>query len=191
MAGYALLLPLQAFSLCMQLLMQLLLTAQFDVRALRVAQWQMEALVYGYQLGSLVVPTLAPILVWLWLDRAFVNEVVIGAWKRSLSGRATVPAPAPAEVPMAPDAAEGLAGTGTAVAAPAASDPDADTPVGVVPVRRSAPSAVFRCRPAPRRACPRAGPCADLPARQCGGQVTPGPADTAVPPGAARMPAHA
>lgn len=36
---------------------------------------------YGYQVGSLVVPTLAPILVWLWLDRQFVAKVVVPAWK--------------------------------------------------------------------------------------------------------------
>ncbi len=109
LAGYALLLPLQAFSLCMQLLMQLLLTAQFDVRTLRVAQWQMEALVYGYQLGSLVVPTLAPIVIWLWLDRAFVNEVVIGAWRRSLAARGATPESATVPVSAAPGAPAGPA----------------------------------------------------------------------------------
>lgn len=109
LAGYALLLPLQAFSLCMQLLMQLLLTAQFDVRTLRVAQWQMEALVYGYQLGSLVVPTLAPIVIWLWLDRAFVNEVVIGAWRRSLAARGAAPESATVPVSAAPGAPAGPA----------------------------------------------------------------------------------
>lgn len=38
---------------------------------------------YGYQVGSLVVPMLAPILVWLWLDRQFVAKVVVPAWKPS------------------------------------------------------------------------------------------------------------
>ena len=38
---------------------------------------------YGYQAGSLVVPTLAPILVWLWLDRQFVAKVVVPACKPS------------------------------------------------------------------------------------------------------------
>ena len=38
---------------------------------------------YGYQVGSLVVPTLAPILVWLWLDRQFVAKVVVPAWRPS------------------------------------------------------------------------------------------------------------
>ncbi|MFD2300077.1 exosortase H-associated membrane protein [Paracidovorax citrulli] len=134
LAGYALLLPLQAFSLCMQLLMQLLLTAQFDVRTLRVAQWQMEALVYGYQLGSLVVPTLAPIVIWLWLDRAFVNEVVIGAWRRSMAARAGVPAQAgaPAQEPTAAPDADGVPGAGAA--APASPDPAAEAPAAGVPV---------------------------------------------------------
>ncbi len=150
LAGYALLLPLQAFSLCTQLLMQLLLTAQFDVRTLRVAQWQMEALVYGYQLGSLVVPTLAPILVWLWLDRAFVNEVVIGAWKRSLSGRAAVPAGAPAAPASAPEAA---APVPPVVSGPAAEAPAAGTPlapersIGGVPVSSSASAGLPPRRP--------------------------------------------
>lgn len=146
LAGYALLLPLQAFSLCMQLL----LTAQFDVRTLRVAQWQMEALVYGYQLGSLVMPTLAPILVWLWLDRAFVNEVVIGAWKRSLSGRAAVPAGAPAAPASAPEAA---APVPPVVSGPAAEAPAAGTPlapersIGGVPVSSSASAGLPPRRP--------------------------------------------
>ncbi|AVT07342.1 exosortase H-associated membrane protein [Paracidovorax avenae] len=146
LAGYALLLPLQAFSLCMQLLMQLLLTAQFDVRTLRVAQWQMEALVYGYQLGSLVVPTLAPILVWLWLDRAFVNEVVIGAWKRSLSGRATAPeatvAPGEDAAPVPPVA------SGPAAEAPAAGAPlSPERSIGGVPVSSSASAGLPPRRP--------------------------------------------
>ncbi|PTT43193.1 hypothetical protein DBR23_01790, partial [Acidovorax sp. HMWF018] len=65
-AGYVLLLPFQAFSLTMSALMQMVLAAQADIRLLRVSQWQMEAIVYGYQLGSLVLPTLVPILLWLW-----------------------------------------------------------------------------------------------------------------------------
>lgn len=39
------------------------------------------SVMYGYQVGSLVVPTLAPILVRLWLDRQFVAKVVVPAWK--------------------------------------------------------------------------------------------------------------
>ncbi len=90
-AGYLLLLPAQAFSLTMSLLMQVVLNAQTSVRHLRVSQWQMEAIVYGYQMGSLIVPTLVPILLWLWLDRKFVNDVLIKGWRASLAPSAPPP----------------------------------------------------------------------------------------------------
>lgn len=90
-AGYALLLPFQAFSLTMSALMQMVLAAQADIRLLRVSQWQMEAIVYGYQLGSLVLPTLVPILLWLWMDRKFVNDVLIRSWRESLPPAASSP----------------------------------------------------------------------------------------------------
>lgn len=81
LAGYLLLLPAQAFSLSMLVLMQMVLYAQTSTRVLRVPQWQMDAIVYGYQVGSLVVPTLVPIMVWLWLDRRFFNDVVVRGWR--------------------------------------------------------------------------------------------------------------
>lgn len=90
-AGYALLLPFQAFSLTMNALMQMVLAAQADTRLLRVSQWQIEAIVYGYQLGSLVLPTLVPILLWLWMDRKFVNDVLIRSWRESLPPAAPSP----------------------------------------------------------------------------------------------------
>jgi hypothetical protein len=90
-AGYALLLPFQAFSLTMSALMQMVLAAQADIRLLRVSQWQMEAIVYGYQLGSLVLPTLVPILLWLWMDRKFVNDVLVRSWRASLPSAASSP----------------------------------------------------------------------------------------------------
>lgn len=90
-AGYALLLPFQAFSLTMSALMQMVLAAQADIRLLRVSQWQMETIVYGYQLGSLVLPTLVPILLWLWMDRKFVNDVLIRSWRESLPPAASSP----------------------------------------------------------------------------------------------------
>lgn len=113
LAGYALLLPAQAFSLAMYLLMQLVLAAQLDVRVLRIDQGELEAIVYGYQLGVLVLPTLAPVLVWLGLERRFVNDVLVSAWRESLAPvpaaavQAAVPTPlavtpAPAPAPEAP-----------------------------------------------------------------------------------------
>ena len=80
-AGYVLLLPAQAFSLTFYTLMQIILAAQLNVRFLRIAQWQLEAIVYGYQIGSLVLPTLAPIVLWLWMSRQFVVDVVMRGWR--------------------------------------------------------------------------------------------------------------
>lgn len=83
-AGYLLLLPGQALSLVMFLLMQMAMAARMDAAALRVGGWELEAIVYGYQLGVLVLPTLVPVLVWLWLDRQFFSAVIVQGWKQSL-----------------------------------------------------------------------------------------------------------
>lgn len=81
LAGYLLLLPAQTFSATMFMLMQIVLYAQTRAHVLGVPDWQVEAIVYGYQLGALVVPTLAPIMLWLWLDRQFVAEVLVSVWR--------------------------------------------------------------------------------------------------------------
>lgn len=79
--GYVLLLPVQTFSLVMYLWMQLAGAARYDTHTLFIDPWQLEAIIYGYQLGVLVLPTLAPVLVWLALDRQFFNDVIIPGWK--------------------------------------------------------------------------------------------------------------
>lgn len=80
--GYVLLLPVQAFSLVAYLWMQLAGAAGYSARALFIDPWQLEAIVYAYQFGVLVLPTLAPVLIWLLLDRQFFNEVIVPGWKR-------------------------------------------------------------------------------------------------------------
>ena len=101
LVGYLLLLPVQAFSLTMYVLMQLVLYAQTSARVLRVEPWQVEAIVYGYQIGSLVLPTLAPILLWLWLDRQFFADVVVRGWRQKAEPVPTpVQAPAPVATPV-------------------------------------------------------------------------------------------
>lgn len=101
LGGYALLLPVQAFSLTMYVLMQMVLYAQASARVLRVEPWQVEAIVYGYQIGSLVLPTLAPILLWLWLDRQFFADVVVRGWRQKAEPVPTpVQAPAPVATPV-------------------------------------------------------------------------------------------
>ena len=88
--GYLILLPIQSFSLVMYLLMQVLVAAKLDIRTLRVDSWQVESIVFGYQVGVLVLPTLAPVLVWLLLDRKFFGDVIVNGWKRSLKAKAPV-----------------------------------------------------------------------------------------------------
>lgn len=88
-AGYLILLPIQTFSIVMYLLMQVLVAANLDVRTLRVDSWQVESIVFGYQVGVLVLPTLAPVLVWLLLDRKFFSDVIVNGWKQSMKAKST------------------------------------------------------------------------------------------------------
>jgi len=76
LGGYVVLLPFQAFSSSLDLLKQIAVAMPGAARSLGIAQWQLEAIALGYQLGVLVVPTVVPILLWLWLDRVFVTRVV-------------------------------------------------------------------------------------------------------------------
>jgi len=77
--GAACLVPFQAYCLVTELLKQAAITsgaaAQTGFSAL-----QINFIAYAYQLGALLVPTLAPILIWVWLDRAFFAAVVIEGW---------------------------------------------------------------------------------------------------------------
>jgi hypothetical protein len=38
--------------------------------------WQRDAIAYFYQLGALGVPTLAPVLIWIALDRKFLAKLI-------------------------------------------------------------------------------------------------------------------
>ncbi len=79
LAGYALLLPFQAFTVVFFVLQEIIVAARIDLAHLRVNAWQVEGIVYGFQLGTLIVPTLVPVLIWLWLDRDFFQNVVLRA----------------------------------------------------------------------------------------------------------------
>ncbi|MDR0226820.1 MAG: hypothetical protein LBI66_10390 [Burkholderiaceae bacterium] len=118
LAGYLALVPLQVFSVVSQVLMQLCLTAGLDLNVLGIHGWQLNAIVYSYQMGGLMVPTLAPVLLWLLLDMGFVRRVLLPAWNRQRS-RAAAPVAEPAsprvrrqapqaEAALALDGADGL-----------------------------------------------------------------------------------
>ena len=73
--GYVLLLPTQSFSLTLDLLKQMAMAVPGGPRVLHIDQWQLELIGLGYQLGTLVLPTVVPIAVWLMLDQAFAEQL--------------------------------------------------------------------------------------------------------------------
>lgn len=81
LAGYVLLLFPQALALTMTLLRDIVANGG-GAANLGVAQWQIEAIAFGYQLSTLLLPTLLPIVLWLWFDRAFLAAVVVDGWLR-------------------------------------------------------------------------------------------------------------
>lgn len=82
--GAVCLIPVQAFSLLMDLIKQAALGAGPGVTAQTGwGQWQLELVGYSYQLGVLLVPTLIPVLLWLWLDRQFFAAVLVEGWLRN------------------------------------------------------------------------------------------------------------
>jgi len=81
LTGYVILLIPQTFSLVFDILKQIMVSAG-NPAALGITRWQMEGIALGYQFGSLLLPTLAPVILWLWLDRAFFAAVILDGWLR-------------------------------------------------------------------------------------------------------------
>jgi hypothetical protein len=77
--GAACLVPFQAYCLVTELLKQAAITSGAGAQT-GFAAWQINLIAYAYQLGALLVPTLAPILIWVWLDRAFFAAIVLEGW---------------------------------------------------------------------------------------------------------------
>lgn len=75
LAAYVILLLPQTFSLVFEILRQITV-AGGRAGVLRIDQWQMEGIALGYQVGSLLMPTLAPILLWTWFDRVFLLDLL-------------------------------------------------------------------------------------------------------------------
>ncbi len=76
--GALILVPFQAWSICFDLLKQVAITAGPGVAAqIGFHPWQREAIALGYQLGALVLPSVAPIGVWLALNRQFIPMLML------------------------------------------------------------------------------------------------------------------
>lgn len=83
--GTVVLMPLQSISLCFQWLKDALLTSGPQVLVQTgLPRWSLEVVAYGYQFGFLMLTPLAPVLLWLLLDRAFVQRLWL---EMSLAGR--------------------------------------------------------------------------------------------------------
>lgn len=82
LTGYLILLIPQTFSLVLDILRQIMV-AGGRPGVLAVDQWQMEAIAMGFQMGSLLLPTLAPVALWLWLERTYFTEVISKGFQRS------------------------------------------------------------------------------------------------------------
>lgn len=75
--GYLVLLPFQAWSVCFDVLKQIAITSAPDIAAQAGAQnWPREAIVWGYQFGTLILPTIAPFVLWLGLNRDAVEKMI-------------------------------------------------------------------------------------------------------------------
>lgn len=74
--GTLILVPSQVFSMCFRWLREALLTSGAEVvRQAGVHRWVLEIIAYFDQLGFLIITPLMPILLWLLLDRAFINKL--------------------------------------------------------------------------------------------------------------------
>jgi|KBSMisStandDraft_5_1062788.scaffolds.fasta_scaffold33006_2 hypothetical protein len=78
-AGALALLPFQAWGIAFDLLVQVGVRLGPDVGAqARIGGWEREAIVLGYQLGSLILPPIVPVLLWAGLNRAFLERLRAG-----------------------------------------------------------------------------------------------------------------
>jgi hypothetical protein len=74
--GTLILVPSQVFSMCFRWLREaLLINGAEVVRQAGVHRWMLEIIAYFDQFGFLIITPLMPILLWLILDRAFINQL--------------------------------------------------------------------------------------------------------------------
>jgi len=77
LAGAALLLPFQGWGLALDLLVQVAVGMGPDIAVQAgLAGWQREAIALGYQVGSVILPSLAPVIAWAVLCRSFIEGLV-------------------------------------------------------------------------------------------------------------------
>ncbi|RYF43495.1 MAG: hypothetical protein EOO25_03035 [Comamonadaceae bacterium] len=91
--GALALVPFQAWGVCFAWLVQVV-QAQAVQAQTGFGPWQSNAIAAGYQLGFLILPTLAPVAVWLALDRAMLRRFMAeDALSGSLAAQQQPPPP--------------------------------------------------------------------------------------------------
>jgi hypothetical protein len=83
------LLPFQAWGVCFAWLLQVAVQSGPHTRAMTYfTDWDVNLIGLGNQIGFLLLPTLVPMLMWLYLERSFVITVAVeGAMEGSVSKR--------------------------------------------------------------------------------------------------------
>lgn len=82
--GTCLLVPSQVVSMCFRWLRDALLVSGPEVlEQTGLPRWALEVIAYGYQFGFLMLTPLVPVLLWLALDRRFVQQLWV---EMSLAG---------------------------------------------------------------------------------------------------------
>lgn len=90
LAGGVLLMPFQAWGVCFEWLQQaLFLGGALAAQRIGFSGWQVELVVLGYQFGSLALPTLMPVLLWLLFDRRFAASLFMAGWLAGAAKRQT------------------------------------------------------------------------------------------------------
>jgi hypothetical protein len=75
-AGAVALLPFQAWGIVFGLLVQIGIKLGPDIAVQAgISGWHIEAIALGYQVGSLIFPTLIPILLWTSFNRSFIKSL--------------------------------------------------------------------------------------------------------------------
>ena len=78
MVGALFLVPFQAWGICFDLLKQVAISAGPAVAAQTgFSTWQREGIAMSYQFGHLIMPTVAPIALWLALNRQFIPMLML------------------------------------------------------------------------------------------------------------------
>ena len=77
-AGLLALVPFQAWGICFSWLLQVAVVAADQTRAqTQFGPWHTNLIAAGFQLGFLILPTLAPVLLWLAFDRSVMAGAMI------------------------------------------------------------------------------------------------------------------